>query len=119
MDAAMDRGREGGGGRVVGEYVLGPRIGSGSFAVVYRATHRALAVEVAVKEIDRKQLSRKVNDSLVKEIAILNQIDHPNIIRFHQSIEVRLFSFRFLVLLAFDRWNRTLTFQFFYFFEDC
>lgn len=103
MDAVVDNVREGGGARVVGEYVLGPRIGSGSFAVVYRATHRTLALEVAVKEIDRKQLSRKVNDSLVKEIAILNQIDHPNIVRFHQSIEVHLSLSLVPCSLAFDR----------------
>ncbi|XP_010523842.1 PREDICTED: serine/threonine-protein kinase ATG1a [Tarenaya hassleriana] len=73
--------------RLVGDYVLGPRIGSGSFAVVWRASHRSSGSEVAVKEIDKKLLSPKVRDNLLKEISILSTIDHPNIIRFHEAIE--------------------------------
>ncbi|XP_068649810.1 serine/threonine-protein kinase ATG1a-like [Aristolochia californica] len=73
--------------RLVGDYILGPKIGSGSFAVVWRSRHRSLGVEVAVKEIDKKQLSSKVNESLLNEINILRQIKHPNIIRLHDAIQ--------------------------------
>ncbi|XP_023638515.1 serine/threonine-protein kinase ATG1a isoform X2 [Capsella rubella] len=73
--------------RLVGDYELGPRIGSGSFAVVWLAKHRSSGFEVAVKEIDKKLLSPKVRDNLLKEISILRTIDHPNIIRFYESIE--------------------------------
>lgn len=74
--------------RLIGEYIVGPRIGSGSFAVVWRARHRQLGIEVAVKEIDKKLLSPKVSDNLLKEISILSTISHPNIIRFFEAIEV-------------------------------
>ena len=74
--------------RLVGDYELGPRLGSGSFAVVWLATHRSSGLKVAIKEIDKKKLSPKVRDNLLKEISILSTIDHPNIIRFYEAIEV-------------------------------
>ncbi|KAM7276910.1 hypothetical protein ACFE04_018776 [Oxalis oulophora] len=76
-----------GGGRVVGEYILGPRIGSGSFAEVWLSRHRQTGMEVAVKEIDKKRLSPKVSQNLLKEIQILTTINHPNIIRLFQAIQ--------------------------------
>ncbi|OMO82370.1 hypothetical protein COLO4_23061 [Corchorus olitorius] len=73
--------------RLLGDYILGPRIGSGSFAVVWKARHRQNGFEVAVKEIDKKLLSSKVSENLLKEISILSTINHPNIIRFFEAIE--------------------------------
>ncbi|GAB2271888.1 hypothetical protein Dimus_006717 [Dionaea muscipula] len=79
----------GGGGtrgrRMVGDYIIGPKIGSGSFSVVWKSWHRQLGTEFAIKEIDRKQL----NDNLLKEISILRDISHPNIIRLFESIETQ------------------------------
>ncbi|XP_077248329.1 protein kinase superfamily protein [Tasmannia lanceolata] len=72
---------------LIGDYILGPKIGSGSFAVVWRSTHRSLGLEVAIKEINKKQLNSKINESLRKEITILRQIRHPNIICLHEAIE--------------------------------
>ncbi|XP_074273351.1 serine/threonine-protein kinase ATG1a [Silene latifolia] len=69
--------------RVVGDYVIGPRIGSGSFAVVWKSKHRHLGTEFAIKEIDKKHL----NDNLLKEIQILRNVNHPNIIRLFDAIE--------------------------------
>ncbi|CAN6480548.1 unnamed protein product [Victoria cruziana] len=84
----MDRREgEGGGNRMIGEYILGPKIGSGSFAVVWRGWHVRSGDVVAIKEIDRRQLSAKLNESLLKEITILGEINHPNIVRLHDVIE--------------------------------
>ncbi|XP_073111994.1 serine/threonine-protein kinase ATG1a isoform X2 [Elaeis guineensis] len=74
-------------GRVVGDYILGPKIGSGSFAVVWQARHRQHGLEVAVKEIDKSQLNPKIRDGLLKEISILRQVSHPNIVCLHQAIQ--------------------------------
>ncbi|KAL1350287.1 hypothetical protein HN51_014394 [Arachis hypogaea] len=79
----------GGGTRVIGDYILGPKIGSGSFAVVWRSRHRKSGTVVAVKEIDKKQLSPKVSENLFKEITILSTIDHPNIIRLFEAIQTK------------------------------
>lgn len=64
-------------GRVIGDYIMGKRIGSGSFAVVWKSRHRATGLEVAVKEIDKNRLinsSPKIADNLFKEIYILSDI---------------------------------------------
>jgi len=78
--------------RLVGDYIIGPRIGSGSFAVVWRSRHRVLGTEFAIKEIDKKHL----NDNLKKEISILRNISHPNIIRLYEAIEVCGFTFNLI-----------------------
>ena len=80
-----------GSSRVIGDYIVGPRIGSGSFAVVWRSRHRSSGLEVAVKEIDKRQLSPKVRENLLKEISILSTINHPNIIRLFEAIQVMCF----------------------------
>lgn len=76
--------------RLIGDYILGRTIGSGSFAVVRRARHRQLGIEVAIKEIDKRQLSTKVSENLLKEISILSTINHPNIIRLFEAIQVMI-----------------------------
>ncbi|KAG6484650.1 hypothetical protein ZIOFF_053171 [Zingiber officinale] len=74
-------------GRLVGDYILGPKIGAGSFASVWRARHRKYGHEVAVKEIDKQRVDSKVRDCLLKEVSILRNISHPNIVRFFQAIQ--------------------------------
>ncbi|XP_042510532.1 serine/threonine-protein kinase ATG1c-like isoform X2 [Macadamia integrifolia] len=73
--------------RVVGDYIVGRQIGSGSFSVVWHARHRALGTEVAIKEIVMERLSKKLQESLLSEIDILQKIDHPSIIRLHNIIK--------------------------------
>ncbi|XVE76441.1 hypothetical protein DITRI_Ditri12bG0172900 [Diplodiscus trichospermus] len=75
-------------GRVVGDYLVGRQIGSGSFSIVWHARHRVHGTEVAIKEIVMGRLSKKLQDSLMSEIFILKRINHPNIIRLHDIIEV-------------------------------
>ncbi|GLT92603.1 hypothetical protein SLE2022_104340 [Rubroshorea leprosula] len=75
-------------GRVVGDYLLNRQIGSGSFSVVWHARHRLHGTEVAIKEIVTGKLNKKLQESLLSEIFILKRINHPNIIRLHDIIEV-------------------------------
>ncbi|KAK4749500.1 hypothetical protein SAY87_026949 [Trapa incisa] len=75
-------------GRMIGDYLVGRQIGSGSFSVVWHARHRVHFTEVAIKEIATGQLSKKLRESLMSEIIILQKINHPNIIRLHEIIEV-------------------------------
>ncbi|XVF55188.1 hypothetical protein PTKIN_Ptkin06aG0016800 [Pterospermum kingtungense] len=75
-------------GRMVGDYIVGRQIGSGSFSVVWHARHRIHGTEVAIKEIVTGRLNKKLQDSLMSEIFILKRINHPNIIRLHDIIEV-------------------------------
>ncbi|CAN6576265.1 unnamed protein product [Malus baccata var. baccata] len=75
-------------GRVVGDYLVDRQIGSGSFSVVWHARHRVHGTEVAIKEIATVRLNKKLQESLLSEIFIMKKIDHPNIIRLHDIIEV-------------------------------
>ncbi|KAK2657765.1 hypothetical protein Ddye_010817 [Dipteronia dyeriana] len=74
--------------RVVGDYLVGRQIGSGSFSVVWHARHRVHGTEVAIKEIATGRLNKKLQESLMSEIFILKRINHRNIIRLHDIIEV-------------------------------
>ncbi|XP_062095465.1 serine/threonine-protein kinase ATG1c [Humulus lupulus] len=74
-------------GRVVGDYLVGRQIGSGSFSVVWHARHRVHGTEVAIKEIATSRLNKKLQESLMSEIFILKKINHPNIIQLHDIIE--------------------------------
>ncbi|KAJ0262235.1 Serine/threonine-protein kinase ATG1c [Hirschfeldia incana] len=73
--------------RVVGDYLVGRQIGSGSFSVVSEARHRVHGTHVAIKEIAMGRLNKKLQESLMSEIYILRRIDHPNIIRLLDMIE--------------------------------
>ncbi|KAA8518953.1 hypothetical protein F0562_016273 [Nyssa sinensis] len=73
--------------RFLGDYLVGQQIGSGSFSVVWHARHRVHGMEVAIKEIATGRLNKKLQESLMSEIVILKQINHPNIIRLHEIIQ--------------------------------
>ncbi|KAD3068378.1 hypothetical protein R6Q59_017773 [Mikania micrantha] len=73
--------------RSVGDYVVGRQLGSGSFSVVWHARHKVHGTEVAIKEILTGKLNKKLEESLMSEIDILRNINHPNIIRLHDMIK--------------------------------
>lgn len=73
----------------VGDYIVGAQIGAGSFSTVWHGRHRVLGTEVAIKEIVTSRLNSKLQESLKSEIFILKRINHPNIIRLHDMMEVR------------------------------
>lgn len=77
-------------GRVIGDYAVGRQIGSGSFSVVWEGSHLVHGNLVAIKEIAMARLNKKLQESLMSEIIILRKINHPNIIRFIDMIEVYL-----------------------------
>lgn len=79
--------------RTVGDWALDPvPIGSGSFAIVWKATHAVSMHEAAVKEINSGKLSPKLLESLASEIHVLQQTKHRNIVGMLDLIEVRLFA---------------------------
>lgn len=70
------------------DYDFIKKIGKGAYAVVKLAVHLPSSEKRAVKLYDRSKLidgTRK--QSLIKEIKILKKIDHPNIIKFYESID--------------------------------
>ena len=77
-------------GKIVAGYLLQEKLGSGSFAVVYKGVRAAnwphLADKVAIKAIARtsEKLTKKVLQNLEIEIAILRTYRHRNIVCLHE-----------------------------------
>ncbi|KJE94315.1 calcium/calmodulin-dependent protein kinase I [Capsaspora owczarzaki ATCC 30864] len=60
-------------------YKIGKELGSGNFAVVKAAVKRDTNQKVAIKMIDKKLCEGK-EDMIETEVAILRQVQHPNIV---------------------------------------
>lgn len=75
-------------GKEIGDYVLIKLIGKGNFGKVYLGKRKSDQVEFAVKVIPKKSLSTPKRVSLFKtEVAIMQQFDHPNIMRMEDFLE--------------------------------
>ncbi|XP_014233574.1 serine/threonine-protein kinase GD17699 [Trichogramma pretiosum] len=61
------------------QYNMGPVIGDGNFAVVKLCVHRTTGTSYAMKIIDKYKCQGK-EAMLAREVAILRQVSHPNII---------------------------------------
>ncbi|KAK1892764.1 Death-associated protein kinase 1 [Dissostichus eleginoides] len=72
-------------------YVIGDELGSGQFAVVRRCRHRNTGVEYAAKSIKkrRSKSSRRgvTREDIEREVNILKDIQHPNVITLHEVFE--------------------------------
>ena len=73
----------------IGDYILHHEIGRGGFAIVYQGTHIPTNEIVAIKIIDKNQIS---SDSLnfkrvESEISILKIVNHKNIIKLYEILE--------------------------------
>lgn len=73
---------------VLGDYVVGRRLGTGSFGEVRLAQHVRTGHEVAVKILNRKRISSlNMGDKVMREINILKLFLHPHVIRLYEVIE--------------------------------
>lgn len=68
-------------------YKLLSKLATGSSAVVYRAIHKDLQIERAVKTILTKNYSEHELNCLLKEISIHEALDHPNILKVIEVIQ--------------------------------
>jgi len=82
------------GALIRGDWELSSVVGSGSFAVVWKAYHVSEVDEntgerrvAAIKEINRNKLSPKLVQSLEGEIYALRRIGHGNIVRLYDVLE--------------------------------
>jgi eukaryotic-like serine/threonine-protein kinase len=68
--------------QIVGEYELGPLVGTGTVGEVYRARHRQTGQAAVVKFL-RAETSTEpdVQRRFVREVTIAEKLDHPNIVR--------------------------------------
>ncbi|KAI9919277.1 hypothetical protein PsorP6_017243 [Peronosclerospora sorghi] len=68
----------------IGDYVVTSKLGSGSFAVVYKGYHKSSKTPVAIKALSLHKLNGKLLANLEMEISIMRQIDHPNIVKLYE-----------------------------------
>ncbi|GMS77976.1 hypothetical protein PENTCL1PPCAC_151, partial [Pristionchus entomophagus] len=71
----------------VGKYKLLKTIGKGNFAKVKLAKHIPTGIEVAIKIIDKTALNPSSLQKLFREVKIMKQLDHPNIVKLYQVME--------------------------------
>ncbi|KAI5965848.1 ATG1 [Candida pseudojiufengensis] len=65
----------------IGNYSIGPEIGKGSFAIVYKGNDLKTNKSVAIKSVYRSKLkSKKLIENLEIEISILKTMKHPHIV---------------------------------------
>lgn len=69
----------------IGDYELVKPIGKGKFAVVYRAKNKLTNDIVALKRINVDLIDNKTRDKCLKEVKLLQSLDHPNVIRYLDS----------------------------------
>lgn len=76
-------------------YELKEELGKGAFSVVRRCVQKATGLEFAAKIINTKKLSTRDFQKLEREARICRKLQHPNIVRLHDSIQEE--SFHYLV----------------------
>ena len=80
--ASLDKGKN------LGTFILGQKIGEGTFGVVRIATHIITGEKVAVKILDRQKISNESDMSrLEKEIRVLKMLHHNNIVHLYNVIQ--------------------------------
>ena len=73
-------------------YVFKEMIGGGRYGKVRVACKKKCPERLyAIKSINKKKLSKKEFSNLTKEVEILSSLDHPNIIKFHETYQDELY----------------------------
>lgn len=63
------------------DYHIIRELGSGSYSVVYEAQHKITKDFRCIKKISKSNFSKDEEESIMNEIQILRETDHPNILR--------------------------------------
>ncbi|KAI8047808.1 kinase-like domain-containing protein, partial [Gilbertella persicaria] len=71
----------------IGDYTFIRQVGQGKFSRVMLSYHSLTKKQVAIKIIDKRQHDYRVMSRLVREISLMEVLDHPNIVRLYETYE--------------------------------
>ncbi|CAG7822499.1 unnamed protein product [Allacma fusca] len=74
-------------------YELKEELGKGAFSIVRRCVQKSTGLEFAAKIINTKKLSTRDFQKLEREARICRKLQHPNIVRLHDSIQEENFHY--------------------------
>lgn len=71
------------------DYIIryGEKIGNGAFGCVYKGLRKRDKLPVAIKLIEKKKLSSNTIRCVAVEVSVLERLNHPNIVKFHDMYE--------------------------------
>jgi serine/threonine protein kinase len=73
--------------KLVGDYVVGEKLGAGAFADIFRGRHKDTNAAVALKRIDRTKFNEGFTiKNVTFEFDVLKRLRHPNILQAYESI---------------------------------
>ena len=74
--------------RKIGNYILGKKLGQGTFGIVVLGKHEITGESVAIKILDKEKIVRESDKTrLEREIRIMKIMYHNNIVHLYQVIE--------------------------------
>ena len=74
--------------KYIGQFVLGEKLGQGTFGIVVLGTHQITGEKVAVKILDKEKILQETDKSrLEREIKILKKMRHNNIVHLYDVKE--------------------------------
>ena len=86
-------------GRQISEkYTLGEELGRGGFATVFECRNSLTGGTVAVKRIGLRNLSKDALNTIEQEVALLKRLDHPNIVKYIETVRGEGEEYFFIVL---------------------
>ena len=74
-------------GKITDFYRVGAEIGSGAFGTVRRVVHIETGEKRAVKVINKSNMDEEEINTLMNEINVLRNLDHPNIVKIYEYFE--------------------------------
>ncbi|ODV87948.1 hypothetical protein CANARDRAFT_182790, partial [[Candida] arabinofermentans NRRL YB-2248] len=79
-------------------YRLIEKIGEGAFSLVFKAFDKETNTFIAIKIIDKKNMKTDQINSVLKEIAIMTRVEHPNITKLYSYLNSNNSRYCFLFL---------------------
>jgi serine/threonine protein kinase len=73
------------------DFMVGKKLGEGAYAVVHTALNKKTNGRCAMKIYDKDKVltSQSRKRSVSREIQVMRRINHPNIVKFHETIDTK------------------------------